>query len=66
MAVKGENVNSTIGAGSVFEGKFYIVQTELYGKTFLRTVIMNPFTTSVEMNSLLKYLKELTNHVDNE
>ena len=24
MAVKGENVNSTIGAGSVFEGKFYI------------------------------------------
>ena len=24
MAVKGENINSTIGAGSVFEGKFYI------------------------------------------
>ena len=24
MAVKGDNMNSTIGAGSVFEGKFYI------------------------------------------
>lgn len=24
MAAKGDNINSTIGAGSVFEGKFYI------------------------------------------
>lgn len=34
-------------------GEFYLVQTDLPGGTFLRTAIMNPFTTAADFHALL-------------
>lgn len=53
-------LNQRIRNKLVKEGKFYIVQTEIQGHTFLRTVLMNPFTSENEMYNLLSYLVELS------
>ncbi len=39
------------------EGEFYIVQTKLRGVHYLRTTIMNPFTTNKHMQELLAKIK---------
>jgi len=52
-------LNQKLRKKVVEEGKFYIVQTEINGETFLRTVLMNPFTSENEMDNLLTYLVEL-------
>ncbi len=39
------------------EGYFYLVQTVLHGNVYLRTTIMNPFTTIEDLKSLLNYLE---------
>ncbi|MEN1784175.1 MAG: aminotransferase class I/II-fold pyridoxal phosphate-dependent enzyme [Bacteroidota bacterium] len=39
------------------EGTFYIVQTKLRGKHYLRTSLMNPFTTKMHLKALLKQIK---------
>jgi L-2,4-diaminobutyrate decarboxylase len=59
-------LNKEIRKRIVREGRFYIVQTEIEGITFLRTVIMNPFTTIVEMQNLLDYIEELSKQIQNE
>jgi len=59
-------LNQRIRKKVVEEGKFYIVQTEINSQTYLRTVLMNPFTSEVEMNNLLSYLVELTIDDKNE
>jgi L-2,4-diaminobutyrate decarboxylase len=41
------------------EGKFYIVQTEISGKTCFRTTLMNPFTGMEEMRGLIAEIKRL-------
>lgn len=40
------------------EGEFYIVKTQLKGKTYLRTTLMNPFTTIEHLELLLQRIKE--------
>ena len=35
------------------DGKFYIVQTQLRGQVFLRTTLMNVFTTEAVLGELL-------------
>ncbi len=52
-------INKRIRQKIVEEGEFYIVQTEIEGYTYLRTVLMNPFTTETEMHNLLEYIIEL-------
>ena len=49
-------LNSAIRKKCLHEGKFYIVQTTLHGKIYLRTTIMNPKTTEQDLEELLDYL----------
>lgn len=46
-------VNAGIRKEILEEGQFYIVQTTLRGKLFLRTTLMNPFTTEEHLSLLL-------------
>jgi len=41
------------------EGEFYIVQTKLRDIQYLRTTIMNPFTTKKHLRQLLGKVKEI-------
>lgn len=41
------------------EGDFYLVQTRLQGKVYLRTTLMNPFTTLEDLARLLKAVLRL-------
>ncbi|MBE0674783.1 MAG: aminotransferase class I/II-fold pyridoxal phosphate-dependent enzyme [Bacteroidales bacterium] len=53
---------NTINAGIrdiiIKEGSFYIVQTEIEGKLWLRVTIINPLTTAEDMALLIKTVKE--------
>lgn len=46
-------INKNIRQKILEEGKFYIVQTKLRGIHYLRTTIMNPFTTDAHLKELL-------------
>lgn len=46
-------INSAIRAEIVKSGKFYIVQTELEGKIYLRVTIINPVTDINHLKGLL-------------
>ncbi len=45
------------------EGEFYIVQTKLRGIHYLRTTIMNPFTTKDNLKQLLAKVKEIAKSI---
>lgn len=45
------------------EGEFYIVQTKLRGIHYLRTAIMNPFTTAEHLNALLQKVKKIATDI---
>jgi L-2,4-diaminobutyrate decarboxylase len=45
------------------EGKYYIVQTEITGKTYFRTTLMNPFTGVEEMKGLMQEIRRLSDLV---
>ena len=47
-------INARIRGEILKEGRFYIVQTQLNGLTFLRTSLMNPFTTREHLEELLE------------
>lgn len=47
-------INSAIRAEIVKSGKFYIVQTELEGKIYLRVTIINPVTEISHLKALLE------------
>ena len=47
-------INQQIRKAILEDGRFYIVQTLLQGKNYLRVTIMNPFTSQKEINELLK------------
>lgn len=46
-------LNQQIRKAIIREGSFYIVQTKIRGIQYLRCTIMNPFTTSEDLESLL-------------
>ena len=56
-------VNAAIRERLVQEGEFFIVQTRVVGKFYLRTTLMNPYTTEVELGALLERVRELANIV---
>ena len=51
-------LNFTIRQELLEEGEFYLVQTKLNGVHYLRTSLMNPFTTIGHLNQLLVKVKE--------
>ncbi len=50
-------INSTIRRDIIESGKFYLVQTRLHGKLWLRCTITNPFTTLDHFGSLLEEIR---------
>jgi len=53
------SVNAGIRQQLLEEGDFYIVQTILNGKIYLRTTLMNPFTTKENLKSLISKILEI-------
>ena len=49
-----------IRADLLHEGRFYIVQTQLRGKTWLRVTLTNPFTTIEDLRELIAHIEEQT------
>lgn len=54
-------LNAHIRREIVEKGEFYIVQTKLKDKLYLRTTLMNPFTTEVELEKLLEQVEKIGN-----
>ena len=50
--------NSQVRKELLEEGEFYFVQTELKGKIYLRTTLMNPFTKRKHLKKLIKKIKK--------
>ena len=51
--------NRSIRQKILESGEFYIVQTKLRGKQYLRTTIMNPFSTEEHFRGLISHIREL-------
>lgn len=61
-------LNRTIRRELLEDGEFYLVQTKLNGKHYLRTTLMNPFTSIEHLELLLEKIKNnaqklLTQHI---
>ncbi|MBT8183885.1 MAG: aminotransferase class V-fold PLP-dependent enzyme [Eudoraea sp.] len=54
-------LNKRIRRQLLEEGEYYIVQTNLRNKHYLRVTIMNPFTNQDDLKRLLKMIKSLGN-----
>ena len=54
-------INAKIRAELLDEGEFYLVQTKLRGIHYLRTTLMNPFTTMDHLKVLLEKVVHLAN-----
>ncbi|MEM6346256.1 MAG: pyridoxal-dependent decarboxylase [Bacteroidota bacterium] len=54
-------LNRAIRARLRDEGRFYIVQTELKGKVYLRTALMNPFTEISDLEALMEEIRRIAN-----
>jgi L-2,4-diaminobutyrate decarboxylase len=52
-------LNSRIRRQLLEGGDFYIVQTTLHEQVYLRTTLMNPFTTELELSKLLGEIEQL-------
>ncbi|MEA1786945.1 pyridoxal-dependent decarboxylase [Arenibacter sp. GZD96] len=52
-------INEKIRQSLLEAGEFYIVQTKLRGVHYLRTTLMNPFTTEEHLKTLLKRIKSI-------
>ncbi|MBL7727792.1 MAG: hypothetical protein JNM68_08905, partial [Dinghuibacter sp.] len=44
-------------------GNYFIVQTTLKGKIYLRVSLMNPFTSPADMEGLLAEAEQIANNV---
>lgn len=53
------NINSAIRDKIIKEGSFYIVQTELDGKIWIRLTIINPITSEDDLKNLLLRITEI-------
>jgi L-2,4-diaminobutyrate decarboxylase len=60
-----EQLNYRVRQRLLKEGRFYIVQTRLNNQLYLRSTIMNPFTTREDLNELLDYLENIALEKDN-
>ncbi|MEM9822335.1 MAG: aminotransferase class I/II-fold pyridoxal phosphate-dependent enzyme [Bacteroidota bacterium] len=56
-------LNKNIRQTLIETQRFYIVQTQLKGQVYLRTTIMNPFTTEKILQSLLDEIEHIEKHV---
>lgn len=56
-------LNSNIRKQLLQEGNFYIVQTTLQEKVYLRVSLMNPLTTEAELNALLDEVERISNQI---
>ncbi|MEB8344422.1 pyridoxal-dependent decarboxylase [Flavobacteriaceae bacterium KMM 6898] len=56
-------INEKVRHAILEEGEFYIVQTKLRGIHYLRTTLMNPFTTPKHLEALLDKIKILADSV---
>jgi len=53
-------INARVRREILLAGEYYIVQTVLNGRIFLRNTMMNPFTTEKEMRGLLDQIISLS------
>ncbi|MFO7616429.1 MAG: pyridoxal-dependent decarboxylase [Bacteroidales bacterium] len=53
-----DRINAEIRQQIIESGLFYIVQTKIRGRNYLRTCIMNPFTSIREMKDLLELVRK--------
>lgn len=62
LDIKSQNdLNAKIRQSLLKDGEFYIVQTKLKDKHYMRITVMNPFTTIQHLESLLKKIKSVIN-----
>jgi len=52
-------LNRRIRRAVLEDGRFYIVQTNLHGRTWLRVTLTNPFTEEKEMQELLEFCERM-------
>jgi L-2,4-diaminobutyrate decarboxylase len=52
-------LNRKIRQSILEDGTFYIVQTKLRGVQYIRTTIMNPFTTASHFRELLSRIRDI-------
>lgn len=52
-------INKNIRKKVLEEGKYYIVQTNLRDTVYLRNTMMNPFTSSADLDDFLNYLESI-------
>ena len=55
-------INTQIRQELLEDGEFYIVQTKLRGKQYLRVTIMNPFTTKKHLSQLLTKITNIASN----
>ncbi|MEL6925091.1 MAG: aminotransferase class I/II-fold pyridoxal phosphate-dependent enzyme, partial [Bacteroidota bacterium] len=55
-------INTTVRQQLLEAGTFYIVQTTLNGRRYLRMTVMNPFSSSGHVNSLLDEIESLVSN----
>lgn len=58
-------INAVIRDKIIKEGSFYIVQTELDGKLWIRVTLINPVTSDDDLKALIRKIIELGNEIIN-
>ena len=59
-------LNASIRQQLLEDGEYYLVQTKLRGTHYLRTTLMNPFTTEEHLSTLLKKIVQLATEVTSQ
>jgi len=52
-----DRINSSVRKQIIESGRFYIVQTQIDGKVYLRSSLMNPFTSEQDMAELIDCIR---------
>ncbi|MBX3228675.1 MAG: aminotransferase class V-fold PLP-dependent enzyme [Labilithrix sp.] len=56
---EGDDAQERIRRAVLEDGRFYVVKTRLRGRTFLRTTIINPRTSSADLDRLVATIRDL-------
>lgn len=59
-------LNSTIRDRIMKKGSYYIVQTELNGKVWLRVTIINPVTSKDDLKNLISEIRKTAEHIHHQ